>query len=139
MKGNRTLTIIKPDAVQSGNAGNIIQKITDAGFKIVAMKYTHLTNAQAGQFYAVHSARPFYNDLVSFMTSGPVIPMILEKENAVESFRTLIGATNPANAAEGTIRKSYAESVERNAVHGSDSDENAALEGSFFFSLLERF
>ena len=139
MKGNRTLTIIKPDAVQSGNAGNIIQKITDAGFKIVAMKYTHLTNVQAGQFYAVHSARPFYNDLVSFMTSGPVIPMILEKENAVESFRTLIGATNPANAAEGTIRKAYAESVERNAVHGSDSDENAAVEGSFFFSELERF
>lgn len=139
MKGSRTLTIIKPDAVQSGYAGNIIQKITDAGFRIVAMKYTHLTNAQAGQFYAVHSARPFYNDLVSFMTSGPVIPMILEKENAVESFRTLIGATNPANAAEGTIRKAYAESVERNAVHGSDSDENAAVEGSFFFSELERF
>lgn len=139
MKGNRTLTIIKPDAVQSSNAGNIIQKITDAGFKIVAMKYTQLTNAQAGQFYAVHSARPFYNDLVSFMTSGPVIPMILEKENAVESFRTLIGATNPANAAEGTIRKAYAESVERNAVHGSDSDENAAVEGSFFFSVLECF
>lgn len=139
MKGSRTLTIIKPDAVQSGNAGNIIQKITDAGFKIVAMKYTHLTKAQAGKFYAVHSARPFYNDLVSFMTSGPVIPMILEKENAVESFRTLIGATNPSNAAEGTIRKAYAESVERNAVHGSDSDENAAVEGSFFFSELERF
>lgn len=139
MKGSRTLTIIKPDAVQSGNAGNIIQKITDAGFKIVAMKYTHLTKSQAGKFYAVHSARPFYNDLVSFMTSGPVIPMILEKENAVESFRTLIGATNPSNAAEGTIRKAYAESVERNAVHGSDSDENAAVEGSFFFSELERF
>ncbi len=139
MKGSRTLTIIKPDAVQSGNAGNIIQKITDAGFKIVAMKYTHLTKAQAGKFYAVHSARPFYNDLVSFMTSGPVIPMILEKENAVEFFRTLIGATNPSNAAEGTIRKAYAESVERNAVHGSDSDENAAVEGSFFFSELERF
>lgn len=139
MKGSRTLTIIKPDAVQSGNAGNIIQKIADAGFKIVAMKYTHLTKAQAGKFYAVHSARPFYNDLVSFMTSGPVIPMILEKENAVEFFRTLIGATNPSNAAEGTIRKAYAESVERNAVHGSDSDENAAVEGSFFFSELERF
>ncbi len=139
MKGNRTLTIIKPDAVQNGNAGNISQKITDAGFKIVAMKYTHLTAAQAGKFYEVHSARPFYNDLVTFMTSGPVIPMILEKENAVEDFRTLIGATNPANAAEGTIRKAYAESVERNAVHGSDSDENAATEGSFFFSALERF
>ncbi|MBK9732736.1 MAG: nucleoside-diphosphate kinase [Chitinophagaceae bacterium] len=139
MKGNRTLTIIKPDAVQSGNAGNILQMITDAGYKIIAMKYTHLTTAQAGKFYAVHSARPFYNDLVNFMTSGPVIPMILEKENAVESFRTLIGATNPSNAAEGTIRKAYAESVERNAVHGSDSDENAATEGSFFFSEIERF
>ncbi|MGB3074521.1 MAG: nucleoside-diphosphate kinase [Chitinophagales bacterium] len=139
MKGNRTLTIIKPDAVQSGNAGNILQMITDAGYKIIAMKYTHLTTAQAGKFYAVHSARPFYKDLVNFMTSGPVIPMILEKENAVESFRTLIGATNPSNAAEGTIRKAYAESVERNAVHGSDSDENAATEGSFFFSEIERF
>lgn len=139
MKGNRTLTIIKPDAVQSGNAGNIIQKITEAGFRIIAMKFTHLTTGQAGKFYEVHSARPFYNDLVSFMTSGPVVPMILEKENAVESFRNLIGATNPANAAEGTIRKAYAESVERNAVHGSDSDENAAIEGSFFFSALERF
>ncbi|MEO6168361.1 MAG: nucleoside-diphosphate kinase [Chitinophagales bacterium] len=139
MKGNRTLTIIKPDAVQTGNAGNIIQKITDAGFRIVAMKYTHLTNGQAGKFYEVHKERPFYNDLVKFMTSGPAIPIILEKENAVESFRNLIGATNPANAAEGTIRKAYAESVERNAVHGSDSDENADIEGSFFFSALERF
>lgn len=139
MKGNRTLTIIKPDGVQSGNAGNILQKITDAGFKIIAMKYTHLTTSQAGKFYAVHKERPFYNDLVKFMTSGPVIPIILEKENAVESFRTLIGATNPANAAEGTIRKLYAESVERNAVHGSDSDENATIEGNFFFSELERF
>jgi nucleoside-diphosphate kinase len=139
MKGNRTLTIIKPDAVQKGNTGNIIQKITDAGFKIVAMKYTHLTEKQAGKFYAVHNERPFYNDLVKFMTSGPVVPAILEKENAVEDFRTLIGATNPANAAAGTIRKLYAESVERNAVHGSDSDENAVVEGSFFFSQLEQF
>lgn len=139
MKGNRTLTIIKPDAVANGNAGNIIQKITEAGFRIIAMKYTALSNEQAGKFYAVHSARPFYNDLVAFMTSGPVIPMILEKYNAVESFRELIGATNPANAAEGTIRKAYAESVERNAIHGSDSDENAIVEGNFFFSELERF
>ena len=139
MKGNRTLTIIKPDAVQNGNTGNIIQKITDAGFKIIAMKYMHLSNSQAGKFYAVHSERPFYQELVHFMTSGPVVPMILEKENAVESFRALIGATNPANAAEGTIRKAYATSVERNAVHGSDSDENAAIEGSFFFSTLEQF
>lgn len=139
MKGNRTLTIIKPDAVQNGNTGNIIQKITDAGFKIIAMKYMHLSNSQAGKFYAVHRERPFYQELVHFMTSGPVVPMILEKENAVESFRALIGATNPANAAEGTIRKAYATSVERNAVHGSDSDENAAIEGSFFFSTLEQF
>ena len=139
MKGNRTLTIIKPDAVQNGNTGNIIQKITDAGFKIIAMKYMHLSNSQAGKFYAVHRERPFYQELVHFMTSGPVVPMILEKENAVESFRNLIGATNPANAAEGTIRKAYATSVERNAVHGSDSDENAAIEGSFFFSTLEQF
>lgn len=139
MATNRTLTIIKPDAVANGNAGNIIQKITDAGFKIIAMKYTHLTATQAGKFYAVHSARPFYGELVQFMTSGPVIPAILEKENAVEDFRKLIGATNPANAADGTIRKMFAESVERNAVHGSDSDENAQIEGSFFFSELERF
>ncbi len=139
MATNRTLTIIKPDAVANGNAGNILQKISDAGFKIIAMKYTQLTSTQAGKFYAVHSARPFYGELVQFMTSGPVIPAILEKENAVEDFRKLIGATNPANADHGTIRKMYAESVERNAVHGSDSDENAQIEGSFFFSELERF
>lgn len=139
MAGNRTLTIIKPDAVANGKAGAILQKITDAGFKIVAMKYTRLTNEQAGKFYAVHRERPFYSDLVKFMTSGNVVPAILEKENAVEEFRKLIGATNPANAAEGTIRKLFAESVERNAIHGSDSDENAAAEGNFFFSDLERF
>ena len=139
MTGTRTLTIIKPDAVENGNIGNILQKITEAGFKIISMKYTRLTTEQAGKFYAVHHERPFYNDLVKFMTSGTVVPAILEKENAVESFRTLIGATNPANAAEGTIRKLYAESVERNAVHGSDSDENALIEGNFFFSELERF
>jgi nucleoside-diphosphate kinase len=139
MAGNRTLTIIKPDAVENGNIGNIIQKIAEAGFKIIAMKYTQLTVEQAGKFYAVHRERPFYNDLVSFMTSGRVVPAILEKENAVEDFRKLIGATNPASAAEGTIRKLYAESIERNAVHGSDSDENALIEGNFFFSELERF
>ena len=139
MAGNKTLTIIKPDAVENGKTGAILQQINDAGFKIVAMKYTRLTNEQAGKFYAVHSQRPFYNDLVNFMTSGTVIPAILEKENAVEEFRKLIGATNPANAAEGTIRKSFAESVERNAIHGSDSDENALIEGNFFFSELERF
>lgn len=139
MPGSRTLTIIKPDAVEKGNTGNVLQKITDAGFKIIAMKYTRLTTEQAGKFYAVHRERPFYNDLVKFMTSGTVVPAILEKENAVEEFRKLIGATNPANAAEGTIRKLYAESVERNAIHGSDSDENAVIEGGFFFSELERF
>ena len=139
MSGNRTLTILKPDAIASGNIGNILQKITDTGFRIIAMKYTRLTTDQAGKFYAVHRDRLFYNDLVKFMTSGSVVPVILEKENAVEDFRKLIGATNPANAAEGTIRKLFAESVERNAVHGSDSDENAEIEGNFFFSDLERF
>lgn len=139
MASNRTLTIIKPDAVANGNIGNILQKITDGGFKIIAMKYTRLTEEQAGKFYAVHRERNFYGDLVKFMTSGNVVPAILEKENAVEDFRKLIGATNPANAAEGTIRKLYAESVERNAIHGSDSDENALIEGDFFFSELERF
>src|SRR6185295_4368123 len=111
----------------------ILQKITDTGFKIIAMKYIRLSTEQAQKFYSVHRERPFYNDLVKFMTSGPVVPAILEKENAVEDFRTLIGATNPANAAEGTIRKLFAESIERNAVHGSDSDENAEIEGNFFF------
>lgn len=139
MSGNRTLTIIKPDAVENGNIGNILAKISEAGFKIIAMKYTRLTEEQAGKFYAVHRERPFYGDLVKFMTSGNVVPAILEKEDAVASFRNLIGATNPANAADNTIRKLYAESVERNAVHGSDSDENAAIEGNFFFSETERF
>ena len=139
MSGNRTFTIIKPDAVEAGNTGNIIQEITDAGFKIIAMKYTRLSSEQAGKFYAVHSERPFYGDLVKFMSSGTIVPAILEKANAVEDFRKLIGATNPANADDGTIRKLYASSVERNAVHGSDSDANALIEGNFFFSELERF
>lgn len=139
MAGNRTLTIIKPDAVANGKVGGILEKITGAGFRIVAMKYSRLTTEQAGKFYEVHRERPFYNDLVKFMTSGTIVPAILEKENAVEDFRKLIGATNPANAAEGTIRKLFAESVERNAIHGSDSDENAEIEGNFFFSELERF
>ncbi len=139
MKGNRTLTIIKPDAVSAGNTGGILRMMIDAGFKIVAMKYTWLTAGQAGKFYAVHSARPFYNDLVQFMTSGPVVPIILDADNAVDAFRKLIGATNPESAAEGTIRKRFASSVERNAVHGSDSDENAAIESCFFFSGLEMF
>ncbi len=137
--GNRTLTMIKPDAVENNNTGGILKMINEAGFRIVAMKYTRLTTPQASQFYAVHKERPFYNDLVSFMTSGPIVAAILEKSNAVEDFRKLIGATNPANAEAGTIRKVFAESIERNAVHGSDSDDNAKIEGDFFFSALERF
>lgn len=137
MATNRTLTIIKPDAVSAGNAGNIINDIIQAGFKIVAMKLVHLTPEQAGKFYEVHKERPFYKDLVSFMSSGAVVPMILEKENAVAEFRKLIGATNPANAEEGTIRKKYATNVEKNAIHGSDSDENAQIESRFFFAVTE--
>lgn len=136
---NRTFTMIKPDAVKNGNIGNILQMINNAGFRIVAMKYTKLSLEQAGKFYEVHSARPFYGELTEFMSSGSIVAAILEKENAVADFRTLIGATNPADAAEGTIRKKYATSIGENAVHGSDSDENAAIEGSFFFSGLERF
>jgi len=131
--------MIKPDAVAAGNMGAILDQITKGGFKVVAMKYLHLTAAQAGKFYEVHSARPFYGELVEFMSSGPIVAAILEKENAVADFRTLIGATNPAEAAEGTIRKMFAKSIGENAVHGSDSDENAAIEGSFFFSGLEKF
>lgn len=133
MSSNRTFTMIKPDAVGNGHTGAIIQQIEAAGFKIVAMRKTSLTKEQAGAFYAVHSERPFYNDLVTFMTSGPIVPMILEKENAVADFRKLIGATNPADAEEGTIRKRFAASVQTNAIHGSDSDENAEIEGDFFF------
>ena len=136
---NRTFTMIKPDAVKAGNIGNILQMITAAGFRIVAMKYTMLSAAQAGRFYEVHKERPFYGELTEFMSSGPIVAAILEKENAVADFRTLIGATNPADAAEGTIRKKYAASVGENAVHGSDSDENAAIEGAFFFSGTECF
>lgn len=135
---NRTFTMIKPDAVRAGNIGNILQMITDAGFKIVAMKYTHLTKDLAGKFYEVHKERPFYGELTDFMSSGPIVAAILEKDNAVADFRKLIGATNPAEAEEGTIRKKYATSVGENAVHGSDSDENANIEGSFFFSQLEQ-
>lgn len=131
--------MIKPDAVKANNIGNILQMINEAGFRIVAMKYTQLSAAQAGKFYEVHSARPFYGELVEFMSSGPIVAAVLEKDNAVDAFRTLIGATNPADAAEGTIRKKYATSIGENAVHGSDSDENAAIEGAFFFSGLERF
>ena len=138
MAGNRTFTMIKPDAFGAGNAGAITKMIEEAGFSIKAMKATKLTLESAGQFYAVHSERPFYNDLCTYMSSGPIIAMILEKDNAVADFRELIGATNPAEAAEGTIRKIFAKSIEANAVHGSDSDENAEIEGSFFFSQLER-
>ena len=133
MAGNRTFTMIKPDGVKAGDIGGILNDICAAGFKIVAMKFTKLSKAKAGEFYAIHKERPFYGELVSFMSSGPIIAAILEKDNAVEDFRTLIGATNPANAAEGTIRKKYAKSVGENAVHGSDSDENAAIEGGFHF------
>jgi nucleoside-diphosphate kinase len=131
--------MLKPDAIENGHMGKIIDMIINAGFKIKAMKYTTLSVAQAQEFYAVHSERPFYGELVEYMTSGPIIAAILEKENAVTDFRNLIGATDPAEAAEGTIRKYYAESKGRNAVHGSDSDENAAIEGEFHFSPSEIF
>ena len=136
---NRTFTMIKPDAVRAGNIGNILQMINEAGFKIIAMKYTKLSKEQAGMFYEVHKERPFYGELTEFMSSGSIVAAILEKDNAVAEFRKLIGATNPAEAAEGTIRKKYAASIGENAVHGSDSDENAKIEGDFFFSMLERF
>lgn len=131
--------MIKPDAVEKGHIGGILAMITDAGFRIVSLKLTQLTVADAKAFYAVHSERPFYGELVEFMSRGPIVAAILEKDNAVEDFRALIGVTNPADAAEGTIRKKYATSVGENAVHGSDSDENAALEGAFHFSGREQF
>lgn len=139
MKTNRTFTMIKPDAVANGHIGAIVDKITKSGFKIIALKYTFLTPEKAGQFYEVHAARPFYKDLVSFMSSGPIVAAILEKDNAIEDFRKLIGATDPAKAEEGTIRNLFAKSIDANAVHGSDSDENAEIEGSFFFSAFEKF
>tara|TARA_B100000780_G_scaffold278639_1_gene252952 strand:- start:4743 stop:5138 length:396 start_codon:yes stop_codon:yes gene_type:complete len=131
--------MLKPDSVEKGNIGAIVDKINAAGFRIVAMKLTHMTTQDAQEFYAVHNERPFYGELVEYMTRGPVVAAILEKENAVADFRTLIGATNPADAAEGTIRKLYAASMGENAVHGSDSDENAAIEGAFHFSAREMF
>jgi nucleoside-diphosphate kinase len=140
--GNKTLAIIKPDAVSDGYIGEIISMITKAGFKIKAMKMVHLTVNQAKSFYEVHKERPFYNDLVEYMTSGPCVPIALEKENAVEDYRKLIGATDPAQAEEGTVRKLYARNKQFNAVHGSDSDENAEKEVAFFFSrqeLLENY
>ncbi len=139
MSTNRTFTMIKPDAVANGHIGAIINDITTAGFKIVALKYTKLTPEKAGAFYEVHKERPFYNDLVSFMSSGPIVAAILEKDNAVEEFRKLIGATDPSKADEGTIRRKYAKSIDANAVHGSDSDENAEIEGNFYFTADERF
>jgi nucleoside-diphosphate kinase len=139
MASNITLTMIKPDAVADGFTGKILDHIIAAGFKIQAMKLTRLSKEKAEEFYAIHKERPFFGELVAFMTEGPIVAAVLEKENAVEDFRKLIGATNPANAAEGTIRKLYAKNIERNAIHGSDSDENAAIEASFHFSGLERF
>lgn len=139
MASNRTLTMIKPDAVKDGHIGGILSKINEGGFRIIALKMTHLTTAKAKEFYAVHSERPFYGELVEFMTSGPIVAAVLEKDNAVEDFRKLIGATNPADAAPGTIRALYAKSIGENAVHGSDSDENAAIEGAFHFGGTEMF
>jgi nucleoside-diphosphate kinase len=136
---NRTFTMIKPDATQKGYTGAILDQIIKAGFSVKAMKWTRLTQEQAGLFYEIHKERPFYAELVAFMSSGPIVAAILEKDNAVADFRKLIGATNPAQAEDGTIRKLYAASVGENAVHGSDSDENAGIEGDFFFSKLERF
>ena len=131
--------MIKPDAVKAGHIGAILAKINEAGFKIIAMKYTKLSAEKAGEFYAVHSARPFYGELVDFMSSGPIVAAILEKENAVEEFRTLIGATNPAEAAPGTIRALFAKNIGENAVHGSDSNENAKIESDFHFAGVEVF
>lgn len=139
MSGNRTFTMLKPDAIENGHMGKIIDMIIQAGFSIKAMKFTRLTEDEAKKFYEVHAERPFYGELVEYMTSGPIVAAILEKDNAVADFRALIGATDPAEAAEGTIRKHYAESKGRNAVHGSDSDENAAIEGKFHFADSEVF
>ena len=139
MATNRTFTMLKPDAIENGHMGKILDMIIQSGFQIKAMKYTRLSEDQAKKFYEVHSERPFYGELVEYMTSGPIVAAILEKENAVSDFRALIGATDPAEAADGTIRKAYAESKGRNAVHGSDSDENAEIEGKFHFSTGEIF
>jgi len=139
MAGNITFTMIKPGAVRNGHIGAILNKINEGGFKIVAMKYTKLSAEKAGEFYAVHKERPFYGELVEFMSSGPIVAAVLQKDNAVEDFRTLIGATNPAEAAEGTIRQLFATSIGENAVHGSDSDENALIEANFHFAGTEMF
>jgi nucleoside-diphosphate kinase len=137
MAGNYTLTIVKPDAFGSGKAGKIIAHLEQQGFKVRAARVLHMSDAEAGAFYEVHKERPFYGSLVSFMTSGPCMPMVLEKADAVASLRTAIGATDPAQAEEGTVRKLFAESKERNAIHASDSDENATREAGFFFAATE--
>ena len=139
MPGTITFTMIKPDAVEANNIGPILAKINQNGFRIIAMKYLRLSTEQAGQFYAVHKERPFYKELVSYMSSGPIVAAVLTKDNAVADYRKLIGATDPSKAEEGTIRKLFAKSIAANAVHGSDSDENANIEADFFFSKLERF
>lgn len=139
MAGNITFTMIKPDAVKAGHIGAILEKINTAGFRIVAMKLTKLSEEKAGEFYEVHKERPFYGELVEFMSSGPIVAAVLEKDNAVEDFRTLIGSTNPAEAAPGTIRALYATSIGENAVHGADSDENAWREANFHFAGTEMF
>ncbi len=139
MSSNRTFTMIKPDAIEKGYVGAILNKIVASGFRIVSMKMTQMSKRDAEMFYAVHQERPFFNELVSFMTRGPIIAAILEKENAVDDFRTLIGATNPEQAAEGTLRKQFATSIGENALHGSDSNENAEIEGAFHFSVREMF
>ena len=131
--------MIKPDAVANGHAGKILDQITEAGFKVIALKYTRLSTEKAGDFYGIHRERPFFKDLVEFMTSGPIYAAILEKDNAIEDFRKLIGATDPQKAEAGTIRQKFAKSIDANAVHGSDSDENAQIEGDFFFGADERF
>ena len=135
---NRTFTMIKPDAVANKNTGAILDAIIKGGFRIIAMKMLHLTPEKAGAFYEVHKARPFYNDLVKYISSGPIVAAILEKDNAIEDFRKLIGATDPTKAAPGTIRAMFAKSIDANAIHGSDSDENAKIEGDFYFSMMER-
>ena len=139
MANNITFTMIKPDAVGAGNTGAITKMIEEAGFRIIAIKKTRMTRELAGKFYEIHKDRPFYNDLCSYMSSGPIVPMILEKDNAVDDFRKLIGATDPQKAAPGTVRALFAKSIDANAIHGSDSDGNAVIEGNFFFSQIERF
>lgn len=139
MAGNKTFTMLKPDAVEKGHIGAILEQINASGFRIVAMKMTQMSKMEAQQFYAVHKERPFFGELVEYMTRGPIVAAVLEKDNAVEDFRALIGATNPEDAADGTIRKKYAASIGENAIHGSDSDENAAIEGGFHFAQKDVF